>query len=98
MKTRKNSNKEELVFNNGNEPLPLNGCLLYSSKGDDLLSLPDAVIQPGQAYVIGSKTTAGNADYTWSKKRVWHQSKFDAAVLYDVYGRAIARTNNGLSE
>ena len=86
------------IFNNGNEPLSLSGCMLYSSKGDDVLSLPDAAVQPGQSYVVGSKTTEGNADYTWSKKRVWHQSKFDAAVLYDVYGRAIARTNNGLSE
>ena len=86
------------IFNGGNEPLLLNGCVLYSSKGDDALSLPDAVVQPGQAYVIGSKATTGDMDCKWNVKRIWHQNKFDAAVLYDVYGRAIARTNNGLSE
>ena len=86
------------IFNGGNEPLLLNGCVLYSSKGDDALSLADAVVQPGQAYVIGSKATTGDMDCKWNVKRIWHQNKFDAAVLYDVYGRAIARTNNGLSE
>ena len=86
------------IINNGNAPLSLSGCLLYSSKGSDVLALPDAVIQPGGTYVIGSKSTAGAMDFKWSMKRVWHQTKLDAAVLYDSYGRALARTNNGLSE
>ncbi len=86
------------ITNNGGEALCLNGCVLYSSKGDDALALPDAVIQPGQAYVIGSRSTSGAMDCKWDMKRVWHQKKLDIAILYDAYGRPLARTNNGFSE
>ena len=86
------------IRNGSSNALALDGCILYSAKGDDALALPDAVIQPGQSYVVGSKTTEGNMDCKWDVKRVWHQKKLDTAVLYDMYGRALARTNNGLFE
>ena len=74
------------------------GRLLYSLKGDETLRLPDQTLLPGQALVIGTRTTQGDMDLKWDDKRVWNQKKRDVAILYDPYGRALARTDNGLPE
>lgn len=86
------------IRNTGREPVQLNGCTLYSSKGNDLLSLPDIALDAGESFVIGSRASTGPTDLKWDMKRVWHQKKLDVAILYDAYGRPVACTSNGLEE
>lgn len=87
------------IENQGTSPLSLKGCRLYSSRGDDLLTLPeDGVIAPGGRYTVGSRATQGSVDCLWNIKRVWHQKKLDTAILYDAFGRPLACTDNGFSE
>ena len=86
------------IQNSGSEAVSLAGCLLYSLKGDETLRLPDQTLLPGQALIIGTRTTQGDMDLKWDDKRVWNQKKRDVAILYDPYGRALARTDNGLPE
>ena len=76
----------------------LAGCTLYSTKGDEMLTLPDATLQNGQSYTVGSKATKGSFDLSWPVKRVWNKKKLDVGILYDPFGRPIACTDNGLSE
>lgn len=80
------------------ETVALSGCALYSSKGDDLLTLPDLTLAPGETYRVGSRATDGDFDLKWDKKRVWHETKRDLAILYDAYGRPVAWADNGKTE
>ncbi len=84
--------------NASGETVALSGCALYSSKGDDMLPLPDFTLAPGQTYRVGSRATDGAFDLKWDKKRVWHETKRDLAILYDAYGRPVAWTDNGKTE
>ena len=86
------------IQNQSGSALSLDGFAAYSTKGNELLYLPDAVIQPGEKYVIGSGESTVEIDAKWRKKRVWHETGRDAAILYDAYGRPIAVTDNGIVE
>lgn len=87
-----------ILINRGTEPLSLDGCFLYSTRGDEGLYLNGFSVLPGETFVIGTKTTVGSANIKWDEKRVWNQKKRDAAILYDAYGRILACTDNGLTE
>ena len=86
------------ILNAGDAPLSLNGYVLYSTKGNELFRLPDAEVQSGGQYVVGSGVSTVEIDAKWRKKRVWHETARDAAILYDAYGRPIAFADNGISE
>ena len=87
-----------LVENGGSESVFLGDCILYSSKGTDLYTLPPVHLSPGERLLFGSEKSGDGCDYYLSQKRIWSKKAFDAAVLYDAYGRALCRTHNGLSE
>jgi len=76
----------------------LTGCLVFSSRGEETLDLPDITLEAGARFIIGTKSTQGSMDLRWDDKNVWSQKKRDMAILYDAYGRAVARTDNGLEE
>ena len=88
------------IGNAGETDVTLDGATLFSTRGEDLFALPDGLLIPaGQEISVTSSNSGGAADVVLeSKKRIWHKSKYDAAVLYDRYGRVLARTDNGLSE
>lgn len=87
------------VTNNNKENVSLRGCTLLSVTGNESFLLPEIDLLPGQHYVIGSKKTKGQADLILpGKKNIWHKSKRDTAILFDAYGRAVCRANNGKSE
>lgn len=91
--------KDGLTIRNESDlGITLSGCQVYSSKGEDLLPLPELTLSPGAEYRIGSRATPDACDLLWDMKRVWHKKKRDMAILYDAYGRAIVRTDNGLAE
>ncbi len=86
------------VYNRGNEALNLNGCSVYSTKGNELFTLPDAAVAAGGQIVIGTKSTGGGADVYLTAKKVWNKKNLDRAIFYDAYGRVLACTDNGLAE
>ncbi len=86
------------IVNGGSEAMDLNGAILFSSRGDDLVTLPDVSLSPGGEFTVGTRSTEGACDFQWNIKRAWHQKKYDMAILYDRYGRPLAYTDNGLPE
>lgn len=86
------------ILNRGNVSVQLQDYAVYSTRGNELTHLPSAALEPGQQYVIGSKTTDLDVDYLWEDKKIWHQKKSDMAILYDAYGRPVAVTDNGIME
>ena len=86
------------VYNEGNETLNLSGCMVYSTKGNELLALPDAAVAAGGQIVIGTKSTDSGADIYLSAKKVWNKKNPDRAIFYDAYGRVLACTDNGITE
>ena len=88
------------VTNGSSEDICLDGCLLYSTRGNETLMLDGLTVAAHASLVIGTKTTKDdvNVNVKWDEKKVWHQKKRDAALLYDRYGRILACTDNGLEE
>lgn len=86
------------IINRGAAELSLSGCCVYSTKGNELISLPDVLVAAGGAYTIGSDASDAPVDMTAQSKRIWSKKKLDIAILYDAYGRPVACTNNGLAE
>ncbi len=86
------------VYNQGNEPLNLSGCTVYSTKGNELLSLPDIELPAGGKIVIGTKSTNVYADVYLNAKKVWSKKNLDRAIFYDAYGRVLACADNGVTE
>ncbi|MBR4539573.1 MAG: hypothetical protein IKO52_12135, partial [Clostridia bacterium] len=86
------------IYSQGSETLNLAGCCFYSTKGNELMALPDTTVAPGGQIVIGTKATKGSADIYLDEKRLWHKKSLDRAVLYDAYGRVLACTDNGFTE
>ena len=84
--------------NTGAEAFPLGGCTLYSNKGDETLALDGPVLAPGESWVIGGRKSEGPVDQTWDEKNVWSKKKRDVDILYDPWGRPVARADNGLDE
>lgn len=86
------------IYNQGSEEISLRGCCVYSTKGNELVELPDAQVLPGGQFVIGSRLTAVPVDENTMSNRIWNKSSLDMAILYDAYGRPLACTDNGLGE
>ena len=83
----------------GTQTVTLEGAMLYSTKGEDAYDLPAITLKAGQTYLIGSKSTdREDCDLYLEDKKIWHKSKRDVAILYDAWGRALARCDNGMEE
>ena len=84
------------VVNQGAAAVNLKDWAVYSTKGNELIYLPDIDLPAGGAFVIGSGETDIQADLIWRKKRVWNLTSPDRAVLYDAWGRPVAFADNGI--
>ncbi len=87
-----------IIENTGTDAVSLLDWQVYSSKGNDLLPLPDHILEAGESYIIGSRKSEKEYQLLWDLKRVWHKSKLDHAILYDAFGRPVACTDNGMPE
>ena len=56
------------IRNQGGDTVNLAGYVLYSLRGDESLTLPDRSLAPGEALVIGTKTTQGEIDVQWDDR------------------------------
>ena len=78
------------IRNYGGEAVDLSGWYIVSERGGEMLVLPAGTwVQPGEVVVISTLSSGQTGDVVWPQKKVWHKSKDDAALLYDVYGRLV---------
>ena len=78
--------------NDGNVDADLSGWYIYSEKGKEIFVFPDgATLAPGASCTVGTQTTDGIVDYLWPDARVWHETKPDAAILYNAYGQEVSK-------
>lgn len=83
-----------ILRNDGKAPADVSGWYIVSEKGSQIFVLPEGTaIAPGGELTISSQSSKAKGDLTWPDKKVWHKSKEDAALLYDVYGRLIDQMN-----
>ena len=83
-----------ILRNDGKAPADVSGWYIVSEKGNQIFVLPEGTaIAPGGELTISSQSSKAKGDLTWPDKKVWHKSKEDAALLYDVYGRLIDQMN-----
>lgn len=87
------------ISNAGSDTVSLKGWYVFSARGEEVFFFPEnAVLAPGAAARLGSEDTPGACDWRFDDKNVWSNKKKDEAVLYDPYGRPVARLDNGLTE
>lgn len=80
------------LVNKGKAAADLSGWYIVSEKGSQIFVLPEGTVLPkGGELVITSLSSEEPGDLIWPDKNVLHDKKDDAAVLYDVYGRQMAR-------
>ncbi|MBQ7848236.1 MAG: lamin tail domain-containing protein [Clostridia bacterium] len=78
------------IRNYGGEAVDLSGWYILSERGGEMFVLPAGTwVQPGEVVVISTLSSGQTGDVVWPQKKVWHKSKDDAAMLYDVYGRLV---------
>ncbi len=78
--------------NTGRKAVDLSGWYIVSERGSQIFVLPAGTeLAPGGELVISSASSDEPGDLRWPDKKVWHKSKEDTGVLYDVYGREIDR-------
>lgn len=94
------STKDDTVTirNTGSASVSLKDYVLFSTKGNETLTLSDAELPPGGLRVIGSLSTKGGADQIWPDKKIWNKKKRDVAILYDNWGRPVAFADNGITD
>lgn len=92
-------NDRVILYNNSGKEVSLQNSLLYAKQNDKVYKMKDINIPPYSFFIIGSSKTTGTIDYEIpGTKRIWNRNKYDVAILYDAYGRAVAAANNGLTE
>lgn len=79
------------VYNRSDAQADLSGWMLYSERGNELYRFPrGATLAANASLVVACE--GGVGDYIWSQKKVWHEKKEDACLVYDQYGRFVSRS------
>ncbi len=87
-------NKDDhiLLRNGGKRAVDVGGWYIVSDRGNQIFVLPaGTVIGAGETLDVGSESSDMPGDLTWPDSKVWHKTKDDTALLYDVYGREVDR-------
>lgn len=85
------ANDSVTILNSGSDDVDLSGWFLFSERGGETFIFPDgSILEAGQEITVTSLSSKTAGDYVWQDKKIWHKSKEDCAVLYDVYGRIIS--------
>ena len=81
------------IANTGKEEVDLSGWFLFSERGGETFVFPEGSrIAAGRTVTVTSLSSHEEGDYVWQDKKIWHPSKSDCAILYDVYGRIVSYT------
>ena len=84
-------NDSVTIRNSGSAAVDLSGWYLYSERGGETFVFTEgSSIAPEGEITVSSLSSSIAGDYVWQDKKIWHKSKEDCAVLYDVYGRIIS--------
>lgn len=85
------ANDSVTILNSGSDDVDLTGWFLFSERGGETFVFPEgSILEAGQEITVTSLSSKTAGDYVWQDKKIWHKSKEDCAVLYDVYGRIIS--------
>lgn len=85
--------------NGGGQEISLDGWIIFSTKGEDCVTLPEGAVLPaGGVYTLGTRATEAEVDCKLDIKRLWHKSKWDQCVIFDASGGVAAVTDNGMPE
>lgn len=80
-----------VIANHGSETADLSGWFIRSERGGELFVIPQGtMLESGESLLIATDSSDESGDLHWQEKNVWHNSKADAAILYDAYGREVA--------
>lgn len=83
-------NDTVVIANESDAQADLSGWFLRSDRGGEVFVFPEGTtLAPGESLTLGTLTTVRQFDLLWQEKNVWHNSKDDAALLFDAYGREI---------
>ncbi len=78
------------IRNGGGQAVDISSWYIVSDRGGEIFVLPEGTtLQPGSEVLISTLSSEEAGDIVWPEKKVWHKSKDDAAMLYDVYGRLV---------
>lgn len=79
-----------VIANHSSETADLSGWFIRSERGGELFVIPQGTtLASGGLLLIATDSSDESGDLHWPEKNVWHNSKSDAAILYDVYGREV---------
>ncbi len=85
------TNDSVTILNSGDKAVDLSGWYIFSERGGETFVFPDgSILEAGEEITVTSLSSKTAGDYVWQDKKIWHKSKEDCAVLYDVYGRIIS--------
>ena len=85
------ANDSVTILNSGSDDVDLSGWFLFSERGGETFVFPEgSILKAGEEITVSSLSSKTPGDYVWQDKKIWHKSKEDCAVLYDVYGRIIS--------
>ena len=85
------ANDSVTILNSGSDDVDLSGWFLFSERGGETFVFPEgSILKAGEEITVSSLSSKTPGDYVWQDKKIWHKSKKDCAVLYDVYGRIIS--------
>ena len=85
--------------NSSSEDIALGGWIVYSTRGETCIPLPDDAVLPANGvFKLGTRESEADVTLKMDIKRLWHKSRLDQAIIYDASGCVVAVTDNSLPE
>ena len=77
--------------NGGTAAVDISGWYIFSERGGETFVFPDGtVMEAGAEITVTSLSSEAPGTFVWQDTKVWHKTKDDKAMLYDVYGRLVS--------
>jgi len=77
--------------NGGTAAVDVSGWYILSERGGETFVFPEGtVMEAGAEITVTSLSSESPGTFVWQDTKVWHKTKDDKALLYDVYGRLVS--------
>lgn len=77
--------------NGGTVAVDVSGWYIFSERGGETFVFPEGtVMEAGAEITVTSLSSESPGTFIWQDSKVWHKTKEDKAMLYDVYGRLVS--------